>query len=359
MGKNAPKAPAAPDPTALANAQAAANQQTAQAQQKLNMVSTSGPQGSVNWVADPNSPGGYRQVTELSPQEQANYQAQTGIYGQALQTAGDQLGRVNQALGQGLNTEGLPTLQGFDGQNFDRQKYEDAAYASATRQLDPRFERQERSQDARLAAQGLGANSEATRNLRQDFERDRTDAYGEAGRQAMLMGGQEQSRAVQNQIAGSTFNNQARGQGLNERAFMQNQPLQNLQALLGTGQVGTPQQIQYTPTSVGQTDVMGANALSLNQQNQNYQNAQAQRNAQMQGLFSLGSAAMTAFSDRRLKRDIVRIGQHASGLALYAYRYLWSDKVETGVMADEVAKVRPNALVVHPSGYMAVNYGAL
>jgi len=260
------------------------------------MINTSGPQGSVRYVADPTAPGGYRQETALSQGEQQNYDRSTSVYGGALQTAGDQLGRVNTALGQQLNTEGLPELQGFNAPDFDRQRFEDSVYASATRRLDPQFDRMERSQDARLAAQGLGANSEATRNLRQDFARDRNDAYGEARNQSIQAGGAEQSRAIQQAIAGGTFGNQARTQGLQERAYVQNQPLAQLQALLGTGQVGMPQGVQYSPTGVGQTDVLGATGLSIGQQNANYQARMGQQNALMQGLFQLGGAAIGASS---------------------------------------------------------------
>jgi hypothetical protein len=56
-----------------------------------------------------------------------------------------------------------------------------------------------------------------------------------------------------------------------------------------------PQGIQYSPTGVGQTDVLGANAMSLNQQNQNYQAQMGANNAMMSGLFSLGSAGIGAF----------------------------------------------------------------
>ncbi len=258
------------------------------------MVNSYGPSGSVRYEADPSAPGGYRQVTSLSPGEQSAYDQGMNVYNQALQTAGGQIGRVNTALESGLNTEGLPGLQGYDANNFDRERFENAVYEGQTRQLDPRFARAERSQDAMLAAQGLGANSEATRNRRQDFARDRNDAYSQAANMAIQAGGQEQSRAIQQQLAGSTFNNQARTQGLQERAYVQNQPLQQLQALLGTGQVGTPQGIQYTPTAVGQTDVLGANALSLNQQNQNYQMRQQQQGGLLGGLFSLGSSYLGA-----------------------------------------------------------------
>ena len=34
-----------------------------------------------------------------------------------------------------------------------------------------------------------------------------------------------------------------------------------------------------------------------------------------------------------------------SGLGLYSYRYLWSDTVYVGVMAQEVALIHPDAVV--------------
>ena len=283
MGK--PRPPAAPDPVALANAQSTANTATAREQQRLNMVNTQGPQGTVRYEADPSAPGGYRQVTSLSPAEQQAYDQERNVYNQSLTTAGEQVGRVRDALGRPLNTEGLPGLQGFSPE--EARRYEDAAYQSAARRLDPQFARMESGLDAKLAAQGLSENNEATRNLRQDFSRDRTDAYANAQNMALQQG-------LQSGIAAGTFGNQARNQGLQERAYVQNQPLNQLSALLGTGQVGMPQGIQYTPTSVGQTDVLGANALSLNQQNQNYQARQQQGSGLMGGLFSLGTAAIGA-----------------------------------------------------------------
>lgn len=369
MGKSAGRPPAAPDPTQLANAQGAANTATATAQQRLNMIGTQGPNGSTSYVADPSQPGGYRQVTTLSPGEQQAYDQGNNVYNQALNVAGQQVGRVGDALGQGLNTEGLPGLQGYDPANFDRQKYEDAAYQSATRRLDPQFDRMQESQDARLAAQGLGGNSEATRNARQEFSMNRNDAYSQARNDSYTQGGNEQARAIQQGLAGSTFNNQARTQGLQERAYVQNQPLQQLQALLGTGNVSTPTGVQYSPTQIAGTDVLGANALSLNQQNQNYQARQAQSQAGLQGLFGLGSAGLQAagsagsfgalFSDRRLKDGIQRIGELANGLGVYTYNYVWGGPRQVGVMADEVLKVKPHAVVMHPSGFMMVDYGAL
>ncbi|MGH6685074.1 MAG: tail fiber domain-containing protein, partial [Pseudolabrys sp.] len=65
-------------------------------------------------------------------------------------------------------------------------------------------------------------------------------------------------------------------------------------------------------------------------------------------------------SDARLKRDIALVGRLDDGLGLYRYRYLWSDTVYVGVMAQEVALIHPDA-VVHGSldDYLRVDYSRL
>lgn len=68
------------------------------------------------------------------------------------------------------------------------------------------------------------------------------------------------------------------------------------------------------------------------------------------------------FSDRDLKTDIVLVGREPDGLGVYNYRYKWdepSDPLRTGVMADEVAEIRPWALGAPVNGYSTVHYEAL
>ena len=47
-------------------------------------------------------------------------------------------------------------------------------------------------------------------------------------------------------------------------------------------------------------------------------------------------AAYFAVSDRRLKTDIELVGQSPSGINIYNFKYLNSDNVYQGVMAQEV-----------------------
>jgi hypothetical protein len=70
-------------------------------------------------------------------------------------------------------------------------------------------------------------------------------------------------------------------------------------------------------------------------------------------------AAIAISSDRRLKRDMVLLARRDDGIGIYRYRYLWSDTVYVGVMAQEVAAIAPEAVVGDPDGFLRVNYARL
>ena len=92
------------------------------------------------------------------------------------------------------------------------------------------------------------------------------------------------------------------------------------------------------------------------QVNQNFQQQQDSR-FNWGGLLSgAGQAALTAFSDRRMKRNIKKLGEFSKGISWYAFRYIGDAKKRVGFMADEVKKVLPQA--VHDvNGTLAVDYG--
>ena len=70
-------------------------------------------------------------------------------------------------------------------------------------------------------------------------------------------------------------------------------------------------------------------------------------------------------SERRVKENIVRIGDHPLGIGLYLFDYLpehraqWGQGRQFGVMIDEVERVMPEALSMHPDGYKRVDYSLL
>ena len=70
-----------------------------------------------------------------------------------------------------------------------------------------------------------------------------------------------------------------------------------------------------------------------------------------------GKASMCfcyAFSDRRLKSNIKKIGTHSLGIGYYEYNIF--GKTEQGVMADELLAVKPESLIMGNDGYYRVNY---
>lgn len=64
---------------------------------------------------------------------------------------------------------------------------------------------------------------------------------------------------------------------------------------------------------------------------------------------SAGSAAggvskLMAFSDRRVKEDVTRIGTLDNGLPLYTFRYIGEQRLNVGLMAQDVELVNPEAV---------------
>lgn len=171
------------------------------------------------------------------------------------------------------------------------------------------------------------------------------------------------NNTAQGQIFGqgmqnAAFNNQARQQQIQEAAYLRNLPLNDIAALMGTGGgVQNPAFADYAQTNVANTDYSGLVQNNFNNQMQLYNQQMQARNQGLGSIFGLAGSAAMAFSDRRLKNIIKAIGELPNGIKTYLYTYVGSSVRQVGVMADEVFKVLPEAVTVHPSGYMMVDYG--
>lgn len=175
----------------------------------------------------------------------------------------------------------------------------------------------------------------------------------------------------------------ARARAMQEQLALRNQPINEITALLSGSQVSTPQFGIAQSAMIPTTDYAGITQQGFNNQQANYQQRNANYQALMGGLFGLGSAAITGgmfggggsgggggvsvgrgsandFSDIRLKADIEPAGER-NGHNWYTYRYVWDEPgtVREGVMAQEVMRTRPDAVVTHPTGFYMVNYEAL
>lgn len=170
-----------------------------------------------------------------------------------------------------------------------------------------------------------------------------SEAYGKA----MNLVGQNENDA-RNQLLLN-----ARGAANNELLTEDNQRINQISALLGGGQVSQPNftTAGYTGTNIPVTDNAGIIA--------NYDQQMAQRAAQMNG--SIGSAigglgGLFSLSDRRAKKDIKKVAETKDGQNIYQYRYKSGGPVQLGLMAQEVAKVKPDAVAMRSDGLLAVDY---
>lgn len=168
-------------------------------------------------------------------------------------------------------------------------------------------------------------------------------------------------------LASGQFQNQARQQAIQEADYFQNQPLNMLNALRSGNQVQMPQFGNVAAgNSIAPAPIYAAANDQYNAAMQAY-NAKLQANSGlMGGLATLGSAGIAAAfppaaiaSDRRLKKNIKKLYTRFDKLGVYLYKYLTGPTWFIGVMADEVAVYRPEALGSKIAGFVTVNYGKL
>lgn len=256
---NPPSQPPQPDYIGAAKSQSAGSIGTALANNIMSHPNVNTPLGSQTWKQTGSTgidiPGlghidlpNYTQNVQMSPEQQKLYQQQTGLssglYGQAANSL-------------------TPDTSGIQG-------IQDKAYSAFTSRLDPQWTQREQMQKTQLANQGLVPGGEAYTNAMRDFNSARNDAY----QQAQLGAIQTIPTAIQ----------------------ARDMPLNELNALRTGSQVNMPQfqQTQYPGQAQG-PNVLGAAQNQAQWQQAMYNQQQATANANTQGLYGLGAAAMMAF----------------------------------------------------------------
>ncbi len=312
-------------------------------QGSLNYQETGGRQVGNNWVPS------YTATQTLSPEQQAIYNATTGLQQKALgQIAPQLLNRVQGTVSTPLDyssASALPT---------DQTQLRNDAYGALTARSNQDLDRQTQQQQTQLANQGIAAGTEAYDNAMRPIERARVDASNQATVNAGNVAGQNLGQAES-----------LRGSQIADITNLRNSPLQDYSTLLGLGGGVSP--ATYAPPSGGQvapTDVSGNVYSSYNGQVQAYQQQQQNQNAQMGGLFGLGGSLLGAGSrfffpsDARLKENVRRIGTADNGIPLYAYNFRGDPRTQIGVIAQEIESIDP-AAVMEIDGVKHVHYGRL
>lgn len=287
MGKSSPSAPAAPDPAVTAQAQSAANTETAIAQSYLNRINQNTPYGQVTYNQIGTQDVGGNQVplweqnVTLSPEQQQQLDKTNALQNQALDLGSTVFGNASGAVSTPFNLDGLPQIRGVDDFSADRQRVEDSILDRAA----PQTARQLESMKTQLYNQGLREGSEGWKAAMDDFNRGQND---------LTLGAIQQGGAEQSRMYG--LESSARQQGIQERTLERSQPINEYASILGLG--GGVQQPQFAAAPAGNiapTDVMGAYNTQYGGQLSNYNTQQQANNSSMgAGAGLLGTAAMAA-----------------------------------------------------------------
>ena len=320
---NSPSPPKPPDPRVVAEAQTKSNKETAVANAYLNRIDQTGPTGTSSYEVVGTNPDGtpkFAQTTAFSAPVQGLFDSSMAMNKGIADTGVQQIAGIQQQYAKplDLNTEVENKI---------------AQFQSA--RLDPSLQQQDEALRNRLTNQGFREGTE----------------------------GWDRAMTRQGQIANDARNSMwlgARQQGVNEALMQRTQPLAEFNAIRTGAMPQMPTFMGVPQTQQAGTNIAGIYSDNYNQQMAAYNAQQASDNAFMGGLMGLGGTLGAAWlrSDRRLKRNIQRIGSLASGLPLYAYRYLWSDAPQIGVMAQEARELFPDA-VREFDGFLAVDYSRI
>lgn len=193
-----------------------------------------------------------------------------------------------------------------------------------------------------------------------------------ARQQSMATGEALANLNMQNYMQALQTAQQQQGVGLGAEQANLARLLAGGQQMAGLGQAQQAMGLQGAEAQINagtlgqQTEQAGLGALYnqfMQQQAYPFQVAQFLANVAMGTGALSGSTTQTVqpapfFSDRRLKHDIKRIGKTDDGLPIYSFKYKGDDTEQThvGFMADEVEKVKPDAVGLDPSGYKTVDY---
>jgi hypothetical protein len=340
-----PKTPVLADPGRVAVTQGDLNRDTAVTQSIMNNTDQVTPDGELRYTKQD-----FQQFIPEKFDDKGKKIPGTGVYvttpkwtaTQTLSAAQQQIKNLGDQTDINMGTIGrdqsskigalLNTNFNEDG-SLDRDRVEKAL----NDRMNPQLQKQRTALHDSLINRGMREGSQAY-----------NDAIDQAGRQendarlgVIAQGGNEQNQAIQRAKA------------------IRSTPIDEINALMAGSQVAQPQFTNTPNVGVAGVDYQGGVQARDSMLMDQYRSKVARNNAMMGGLFGLATAPLTAFSDRRLKKNVVSLGTLSNGLNVYRYSMIWDDASHIGVMADEVRAIRPDAVHRNASGFDVVDYGRL
>ena len=376
-----PKPPAAPDYAGAAQAQGAANVETARLEGRMNRPDVFSPYDITTVTDLPDDR--FRLDYSLTPEYEAQRQKQVGIQDAYLDTAGRLLGGLPQ---ESFSLANLPSQPGMiDRSTFatvptmgDLGDYatrvEGAYYNRAVGRLQPQFQQQEIDLRTQLINSGIPEGSTAYNNALGELRMSQNDTLqgvaAESIREGQALADAQLGRATglrsfQISDAASRVAEQERmrDRQLSDLLLQREVPLSEIATLTGLpspttrgGQVATTG-LDVPATSIAPPPLFAATQAQGLDANRRYSTATDAYGAQMAALGQV--ASNIKFSDKTLKKNIKYKSKSKSGLNVYEFEYNWSPQKYIGVMAQEVKKVKPSAVSENIFGHMMVDYSQL
>ena len=208
---------------------------------------------------------------------------------------------------------------------------------------------------------------EADISLANTLDTIRSTGAGAGGATALAQAALQSKKGVSSSIEQQEANNEklkAEGAAkMQEQKMAEAQRLQSVQFSEGQRlQAAETEGIKFQYGEQESRDIAKLNRLSGQeaQQRANQAAAKQAQGAAIGGAISgVGSIIGGVVSDRRLKKNIEKIGISPSGINIYSFEYKdkqFGDGVWQGVMSDEITN---NAIIKHEDGYDMVNYTLL
>lgn len=342
-----PDLPSTNDYIRLANVQSGIGREFMQEQTRANRPDQFSPYGQSIWTEED---GRWRQDIALPEDRQAALESQDRLGLMRSELGESLMGRASDVLGSPLGWKRLSANE-VGTSDQARQAAEDAIYSRATSRLDPIWEQREQQTHDRLWNQGLRPGDEAWDAAMSNLGRERNDAYQAAINESVMGGGRESERSFKMDMM-------RRQQAIAENLRRRGLAINEINSLLGGQQIGMPQLPGFQAAGrAAPPDVMNAARMGTQNAIDMYNADQMGDQSLWSGLTNLGSAAALgyfAFSDRRLKTNIRRVGVTPGGQPVYRYTIFGRDEI--GVMADESP---PDIVKKHSSGFLMVDYSRI
>ncbi len=259
MGKQS--APQAPDYTAAAEKTAAGNLEAAKYATKANRVNQYTPYGNLTYEEKPD--GTWSQTQTLTPQAQATLDKQMALSDKYADTASQGFDKVQGLLSNPeLDMSQLPARAMNVGQT---------AQEAIMSRLQPQLAQQEEALRTRMANQGITLGS---------------DAYG---KEMTAQGQRGNDLQLQAALQGISLDQANRAGALQEQAYIQDRPLNLVNALRSGAQVQSPQFQSYAQqATTGGPNYSGAAQAQYGADMDAYNAQSAQSGGLMSGLFGVG-----------------------------------------------------------------------